>query len=476
QELHERERRGPVPLPPIESVALTRDPATAPTLEPAAPHAAGLLDGSGESDTGPGDSDAAPRGFGRALALSLCIGACGAAFALAARALTVAFAGPLPYDDPGALHTVLLAALGAIAAVVVTVVGSESDVATPPPVTRFRRSTLAAAPFAAAAIGFGFLVQGARDEARGYDGAEHSALELPALERRAAARETHAMTQFSLGAAYLREHRYLDAETRLAYAYALDPRNLRAAELRAHAITAMTAQRPPAVNDARLEVPGDSIAMAVRIGRYYAALYAAGDHSGEVYEGILAGLRFEKRYRDAINVAELYLREHPGDPLWTARIAELRAVRAREPLSDRGSQPTGAPVRPNLSTMRGMVPHQPADAFTEASFAYEYLKSSIGQPLFHPDSLLAAADLHTRRAMALAPRSAPYRVQLGLIRFLAGDFRGCDSAFSAATRLDPHALDGQPDKAELWRIARAHLDNVPAPKLTSIRLVPPPRP
>ncbi|NUQ20611.1 MAG: hypothetical protein HOQ09_06585 [Gemmatimonadaceae bacterium] len=300
-------------------------------------------------------------------------------------------------------------------------------------------------------------------------------MNLPVLEQRAAQRETHAMTQFALGAAYLREHRYVEAISSLGYAHALDQRNDRAAELRRRAIVALAAASHPEVNDANWPYTPDSVATILKISRYYAALLAAGDHSSGVYEGILAGLRLEQRYDDAIGLAEMYLAEHPGDAIWTARIAELRAARDRDPGAVRTPKPLALAHR-DLASMRRMAPGEPRDPWTEATFAYEYLKAALEDRSSGRDSLLAAADLHTRRAISLAPQSAPYRLQLALIRFLSGDDAGRDSAFAAAVRIDATVLDRQPGNARLWRVAKASLAHLPASHLQPFVITPPPRP
>lgn len=259
-----------------------------------------------------------------ALSLSLGIGAAGAAVALLAQALTPRIAGPLPYDSAGTGYVVVVSLLGALAAVFLTRWAGPSPASSASPGDRFRHVPAAALPIAAMAVWLGFTIQGARDDARDYDAAERGAPALPVLEQRASQRPTHAMTEFALGAAYLREHRYPDAIAALGYARELDPRNERAAQLRKQAVNAMIAESHPEMNGPDPHWPKESNETTIRIGRYYTSLLAAGDHSTPVYEGILAGLRLEKRYDQAISIAEMYLAEHPGDQLWTARLAELR--------------------------------------------------------------------------------------------------------------------------------------------------------
>ncbi|NUO63133.1 MAG: hypothetical protein HOQ11_17525 [Gemmatimonadaceae bacterium] len=414
--------------------------------------------------------------MGSAIALSVGIGAAGSALALAARALTTHVVGPLPYDFPSTIHLVTVSLLGALAAVFVTRWASPSEGPRASTGDRFRHVPAAAAPVAAVAIWLGFTIQGARDEARAYDSAEHGASTLALLETRSAQRPAHAMTEFALGAAYLRAHRYPEAMAALGYAHELDPRNDRATELRKHALGAMIAESHPQSKESDPRWPKESDETTIRIGRYYTSLFAAGDHSPPVYEGILAGLRLEKRYDDAIAITELYLGEHPGDQIWTARLAELRELRLRDPGAVRATrrQPV---AHEDLASMRRTVPNQPPDPWAEARFGYEYLKAGIIERTTGRDSLLAAATLHTRRAIALAPQNASYRLQLALVRFIAGDDAGCDSAFAAAARIDPRASERNPDVAALREVARARLEHRPPRALKSftLRLQPPER-
>lgn len=476
-ELAEGERPSVAVPPPVTSVVpAAHVPPAASTSRDTALHRTSVADASDASGAdAPADPPTSGR-YGGPLGLSLAIGGGGAVLALAARVLTTSVAGQLPYDAPSTMYTVVVSLLASAVAVVLTAWAEPSKEATSADRLRYPNASFAALPIAAATIWLGFTIQGARDDARAYDDAEREVVSTSVLEHRAAEREAHAMTQFALGAAYYRDRRFAEAESRLAYAFELDPRNIRAAELRRHAIAAMVAQSHPAWRDPNANLTADSVATTLKIARYYASLLAAGDHSPPIYEGILSGLRLEKRYDDAIAIAEMYLSEHPGDPIWVGRVAELREASRRDPAAVHA--PLRSPVRykADLATMRRMVPNQPPDPWTEASFAYEYLKAALADPTAGRDSLLAAADGHTRRAIELAPQSAPYRVQLALVRFISGDYAGCDSAFADAMRLDPHILDRHPENAAFWRIAKARIARLPANAGGTFILTPPPRP
>jgi tetratricopeptide (TPR) repeat protein len=404
----------------------------------------------------------------------------GSVLALGTRALFERLLGSVPYALPSATDVLVIALFGSAAAAGFLAWSSEegNDAILSSPSVKLRPSSILAR-FAVGLVLFTAL-QRAHDRRDELSDLVPSTTPLAEIEHRARLRPEHPASQLALGEAYYDAGRYAEARGPLETVRILTtgPRDFETMRYRDR--TWQERVVPATPTNARASVLyaltrahlASSIESALN---HYREAYELGEHSREVTQPLVAALMKAERYEEVGQVLRRY-REDRGIDTELAKVLS-DAEAAQSTLSRARGWGADLPFDPAelVRSWERTVHDHPTDALAEASLSNAQVLAAMLGRAEGKQATFEAAVAHARRATLLAPVNAAIRAQLGRALTFAQHYQAADSAFTAASALDP-ALLSRPEYRDLVEYAHARATGASPGRELMLRLSRPPRP